>query len=88
MAASGDPDSAIEIIAHALEPLLGDNMARAALKVNLEKLGLEGRELSPSDIERLLDELQPGLRVFLGQAHTQRVLDGIRSQFAARGGAA
>ncbi len=86
MAASGDPDSAIDIIARALQPLLGDNMARAALEVNLKKVGLSGADLSPTDLERLLDELEPGLCVFLGQVHTKRVLDGIRRQLASRGG--
>jgi len=85
---SGDPNDPFEIIARILVPYLGASMARAALQVNREKLGLQRHVLAPEDADRLLDALSPGLHVFLGQGQTQRILDQIRSALArARAGA-
>jgi hypothetical protein len=66
------------MIARALAPYLGPGMAKAAVEVNRKKLGLEDQELAPIDLDLLLAELAPGLRVFLGDVQTRRVLANIR----------
>jgi hypothetical protein len=83
MPAPGEP--AFETIARALAPFVGASMARAAIMVNLDKLGLHGPELSPADADLLLEALAPGLRVFMGEVQTRRVLDSIRQALATRG---
>ena len=86
MSTRGDPNGAFEIIVKMLVPYLGRNMARAALEVNRDKLGLHGPELAPNDIDRLLELLGSGLRVFLGQDGTARILGEIRAALAKGGG--
>jgi len=86
MPPGGEP--VFEIIARALAPYLGMSMARAAVEVNRKRLGLDGPELAPVDLDALLRELAPGLRVFLGDVQTRRVLGNIRVKVVARGGAA
>lgn len=79
-------ESALETIARELTPFLGATMARAAIEVNTKKLGLKGPELGPADVDRLLDELRPGLRVYLGELRTRRVIEVIRNALASSGG--
>lgn len=61
-------------------------MARAAIEVNKKKLGLKGPDIAPADVDRLLDELRPGLRVYLGDLRTARVIEVIRNALASSGG--
>ena len=84
MSPRGEP--ALETIARALTPYLGATMARAAIEVNKNKLGLKGPDLAPADVDRLLDELRPGLRVFLGDIQIERVIEAIRNALASSGG--
>jgi hypothetical protein len=80
----GDPRDAFDVIARVLVPYLGDAMARAALHVNRQKLGLLGPKLSDAELERLLEALTPGLHVFVGHEVTARLLGEVRE--ALRGG--
>ena len=84
MSPRGEP--ALETIARALTPFLGATMARAAIEVNKKKLGLKGPDIAPADVDRLLDELRPGLRVYLGDIQTGRVIEVIRNALASSGG--
>ena len=84
MSPRGEP--ALETIARALTPFLGATMARAAIEVNKKKLGLKGPDIAPADVDRLLDELRPGLRVYLGDIRTGRVIEVIRKALASSGG--
>ena len=79
-------EPALETIARALTPFLGATMARAAIEVNKKKLGLRGPDIAPADVDRLLDELRPGLRVYLGDVQTGRVIEVIRNALASSGG--
>jgi hypothetical protein len=81
----GEPPDAFDVIARVLVPYLGDAMARAALQVNRQKLGLRGPTLSAVELERLLDALTPGLHVFIGHERTQRMLDEIRGALGGGG---
>ena len=84
MSPKGEP--ALETIARALTPFLGATMARAAIEVNKKKLGLKGPDITPADVDRLLDELRPGLRVFLGDVQIARVMEAIRHALGSSGG--
>jgi hypothetical protein len=75
---------AFEVIARVLVPYLGEAMARAAVQVNRDKLGLRGSTIDAKDLGRLIDALTPGLHVFVGHDRTQQMMDEIR---AALGGA-
>lgn len=79
---SGDANDPYEIIIRILVPYLGANMARAALQVNREKLGLQGTKLAALDAEQLLAALSPGLNVFLGQGQTRKILEQIQGALA------
>jgi hypothetical protein len=62
-----------------LLPYLGANMARAALEVARQKIGIARSEVKPSEIEPLIDHLKPGLQVFLGAEQTKRIVAQIRA---------
>jgi hypothetical protein len=62
-----------------LQPYLGANMARAALEVARQKVGLGRSEVKTSEIDPLIQQLKPGLQVFLGAEQTQRILAQIRA---------
>jgi hypothetical protein len=82
-----DRQQVLSIVVRELAPYLGANMARSATKMHSEKLGLLAPELSATDIERLLDALVPGLRVFLGKDKTEDALHLVRKALASEGGA-
>jgi hypothetical protein len=77
------PGDAFDVIARALSPFLGENMARAAVRSNAQKLGLSGAPAA-DDCERLLAALRPGLSVFVGREKTDRVLDDVRRELEGR----
>lgn len=61
-----------------LAPLLGENMARAGVQAQLQKVGA-GQSLSASEVEALVEKLGRGLVVFLGRAKTATVVESMRS---------
>lgn len=73
-------DDSFDVIARALAPFLGENMARAAVRSNAAKLGLDGPAPARAEIETLLAALRPGLAVFVGRDKTERVLDDVRRE--------
>jgi hypothetical protein len=81
-----DRQRVLAIVVRELTPFLGANMARASAKMHCEKLGLAGPELTAADVERLLEALAPGLRVFLGKDRTADALHLVRSSLASGGG--
>lgn len=76
----------LAIVVRELSPYLGANMASAATKMHCEKLGLLAPQLTSADVERLLDALVPGLRVFLGKDKTEDALYLVRKALASEGG--
>jgi hypothetical protein len=83
MPGGAERDSAFESIVRLLVPYLGESMARAALEVSRRKVGLQGAPAQPSEVDALIEQMKPGLRVFLGAEQTQRLLDQIRAALAA-----
>jgi len=75
-------DPVLDVVARALAPYVGENMARAAIDGQCAKLGLDG-DLTDADIERLLGVLAPALGVFVGRGKAQGVLEEIRRAVSA-----
>jgi len=73
--------SLVEVLA----PLLGVNMATAAVQAQLQKVAT-GETLSPAETEALVERLGRGLVVFLGRAKTATVVDSMRAALAPLGG--
>jgi hypothetical protein len=71
-------DHFVSAVVHTLAPYVGQNMANAAVKLQLEKLGGRGPLLTLELVEQILAELSPALHVFLGRSRTQTALDEVR----------
>jgi hypothetical protein len=63
-----------ELIVRVLSPYLGPNMARAIARGQCDKLGLVGASVSDAQAASLTSALRPGLNVFVGRDHTDRIL--------------
>jgi hypothetical protein len=61
-----------------LAPLLGENMARAAVQAQLQKIST-GESMTTSEVLMLVEKLGRGLVVFLGRAKAATVVDSMRS---------
>ena len=64
-------------IVEMLEPIVGKNMAIASVKIQCNKMGVSPEQLSKEHIDGLIKYLQPAIKVFAGQAHTDRVIEKI-----------
>ena len=65
-------------IVELLEPIVGKNMAIASVKIQCNKMGVSPEQLSKEHIDGLIKYLQPAIKVFAGQAHTDRVIEKIK----------
>ncbi len=61
-----------------LAPILGENMATAAVQAHLQKTAA-GESLSASEVAALIEKLGRGLVVFLGRAKSATVVESMRS---------
>lgn len=64
-------------IVELLEPIVGKNMAIASVKTQCKKMGISSEELSKEHIDGLIKNLQPAIKVFAGQGHTERIIEKI-----------
>jgi len=64
-------------IVEMLEPIVGKNMAIASVKTQCKKMGVTPEELSKKNIDELIKYLQPAIKVFAGQSHTDRIIEKI-----------
>jgi hypothetical protein len=85
MTTPATPDLA-EVIVRVLAPYLGPNMARAIARAECDKLGIGGASVSDAQAASLASSLRPGLHVFVGRDHTERILRELST--ALRGDAA
>jgi hypothetical protein len=76
------PESVLDVIVRALAPLLGANMARAATRAHLEKLGIVGDKIDPVQLAKLLEAMRPGLNVFIGREKTEVVVGQVERDLA------
>jgi hypothetical protein len=62
-----------------LAPFLGENMARAAVQAQLQKVASGTGPLAAPEREALVEKLGRGLVVFLGRAKTTAVVEEMRA---------
>lgn len=67
-------DQIVEI----LIPFIGKQMAIASLNTQCKKIGISPENLSKEHIDALIKYLQPAIKVFAGQAHTDRIIETIK----------
>jgi hypothetical protein len=70
---------------HVIKPYLGENMARSAVNLHKEKLGLHTPHPTSDELERLLERMSPALRVFVGQERAALIIAEIRGAIAVHG---
>jgi len=75
----------IDTLVGVLSPYVGENMARAAVRSQADKLGLAKGRLSVADVDGLLAAIAPGLGVFVGRDKTERILAEARTAVNGRG---
>jgi hypothetical protein len=80
-------DDVIEAIVTAVAPFLGENMARAAVLDQCRKLGIESGALDAGQVEGLLARIGKGLNLFVGRDQAARLVDQLRRDLGAQGGA-
>jgi hypothetical protein len=66
------------LIVEMLEPVVGKNMAIASVKTQCKKIGVSPEELSKEHIDDMIKNLQPAIKVFAGQGHTERIIEKIK----------
>jgi uroporphyrinogen-III synthase len=71
---------ALQAIARAMAPYVGETMARAATAAHCRKLGIGAPSVKTAEIEALLQGLSNGLNVFVGKA---RSAEAVRSAWEA-----
>lgn len=74
-----------ELIERTFAPFVGETLARASMRAQLARLGIEGPTLTIEQLEQLLDALEKGLRVFVGSAKAAELIEAVRTE-ALQGG--
>jgi hypothetical protein len=57
---------------------VGENLARASVRAQLERLGITGPSLTLAQLDQLLDALEKGLRVFVGSTKASELIATVR----------
>jgi hypothetical protein len=79
---SHDRANTADVIAAELEPLLGPNTARTAIRVFAKHaLGVAPEQIRPAEVPKVLDALRPMLNTLLGAARACLVRDAIARRF-------
>lgn len=68
----------IRLAEHTLAPLLGETLARASVRAQLERLGIAGDTLTAAELVALLAALEKGLRVFVGSTKAAELVGAVR----------
>ncbi|MEN6609299.1 MAG: hypothetical protein ABFC24_00510 [Methanoregulaceae archaeon] len=68
-----------EKILSVLEPGIGRNMAKSALKIKCKKLGITPEEISRDDVLILADDLYEPLRIFAGEEFAKSMTSQIKN---------
>lgn len=61
-----------------LAPYLGPNFARTSVTAMCEKLGIDAPDLTPEQLEALLNKLAAAMKVFVGNEKTAQIFEDIR----------
>jgi hypothetical protein len=66
-------------LAAILAPYLGENMARASVASQLERLGMAQDTLTAAQMATLVEKIGQGLNVFLGRARASSLVDAMKA---------
>ncbi len=69
----------IDVITEAIAPYLGPAMARSAVLAHVQKLGCDGGELAPDQVDALVARIGAGLNIFVGRDRSGAILEEVRS---------
>lgn len=86
MLTTASQQQVLEILVRVLTPYLGAAMAGAAARGLCQKCAVNGENIARAQIERLIEDLAPGLHVYIGKEKTQAVVRQIWSAIDALGG--
>jgi hypothetical protein len=78
-------DALVAEVTRVLAPVLGESMARASAHAHAEKLQMNGRPVSPEQVEALLGKLGSGLVVFVGREKAKTLAAELRTAVAQLG---
>lgn len=67
-----------EKILSVLEPSIGRNMAKSALKIKCKKLGILPEDITGKEVVILADELYEPLRIFAGEEFAKTTTNQIK----------
>jgi hypothetical protein len=81
-----DSERALETIVGTLVPHLGTTMAKAAVVAHSQKLGIDGGEISPEQIEALLHKILVGMSIFVGREKAVAISEEARAAVRGLGG--
>jgi len=76
---------ATKTIEEVITPYIGATMARASTEAHCRKLGLKEASLSAQEVGALLEQLERGLRVFVGPEKTGQMIRQIEARLGVRG---
>jgi hypothetical protein len=61
-----------------IAPFVGASLARASIRAHAERLGIDGLDLTATQVDDLLERLEKGLRVFVGTPKAEALITTIR----------
>jgi reverse gyrase len=68
-------------------PYLGQTMARASVQTHLQKLGIDGQDVTIDQIEALVNKIGMGLVIFVGRDKSAQIVRELHSAVRSMGGA-
>jgi hypothetical protein len=79
-------EDVVEALVHVLSPYVGETMARASARAQMQKLRLDAAELDAGGAQAraLVEKLGQGLNVFVGRARAAAAVEAMKQSLAAR----
>lgn len=73
-----DRQRIVDILERVLTPHIGPLLAHASTRSQCEKLGIDGDEIPPEQLEELVEALGLGLAVFVGRPKAGELVEEMR----------
>lgn len=73
-----DRQRILDILERVLNPHIGPLLAHASTRSQCEKLGIDGDEIPPDQLEELVEALGLGLAVFVGRPKAGELVEQMR----------
>jgi hypothetical protein len=67
-----------KLIERIFAPLLGETLARASVRAQLQRLAIDSPTLTAAEVDALLRGLEKGLRVFVGSVKAAELVQSVR----------